>query len=620
MSFDLRRDAEPVPGYRLIEWLGRGGFGEVWKAEGPGSFKVALKFVPLAEQAGPVELRALQIIREIRHPHLLATFGSWQCDDTLIIAMELAERTLLDRFREAVGQGFAGIPVPEIFEHFLDAAKGIDYLNEPRHPSGGGEPQRIQHRDIKPANLLLVGGSVKVADFGVARILEHSQTGHTGSLTPSYAAPEFFDRRTSSQSDQYSLAVTYCHLRGGRLPFTGTQMKLMFGHLMLSPDMTMLPEAERPIVGRALAKAPGDRWPSCRAFVQAVSSAGAAGDRATPIALPPSATGSLSTPIPDTRRPELTPGLDFQDLVSRVPAEPEVAGPGPPPAEHAVEDDREAVGTDSQEGMPPIAGQTSGEPSIARSGAEQRARPRRKISVYVLGVLSPIIIGLLLWASGEFTLRTPEDPIGPNAPEITNSLGMKLTLIPAGEFLMGSTDSDKEANDDEKPPHRVRITRPFYLGMYEVTQQEYETVMGGNPSWFSAQGGGMDRVAGQDTRRHPVESVSWNDAITFCNKLSEREGLRPYYRFGAGAQSGGDRYRMPTEAEWEYACRAGSTTRYSFGDDAGRVAGVRRRTPVPWSRTVNRGPKTDPSHPAARPDDPRLDPIGRRRLLQAAPD
>jgi formylglycine-generating enzyme required for sulfatase activity len=159
---------------------------------------------------------------------------------------------------------------------------------------------------------------------------------------------------------------------------------------------------------------------------------------------------------------------------------------------------------------------------------------------------------------------------------------MKLALIPAGEFLMGSTDSDEDAFDSEKPQHRVLITRPFYLGVYEVTQQEYETVMGRNPSWFSAQGAGKDRMAGQDTRRHPVESVSWNDAITFCNKLSEREGLRPYFRFGVfgmGKQSsgfgyqlptevGGFGYRLPTEAEWEYACRAGGTTRFSFGDDA----------------------------------------------------
>ena len=132
---------------------------------------------------------------------------------------------------------------------------------------------------------------------------------------------------------------------------------------------------------------------------------------------------------------------------------------------------------------------------------------------------------------------------------------MKLVLIPAGEFLMGSPDSDKDAEDDEKPQHRVRITRPFYLGA-RGDQGQYRAVTGENPSHFK----GSDDL--------PVEKVSWNDAIAFCNKLSEREGLKPYYQFGAVARSGGEGYRLPTEAEWEYACRAGSTTRYSFGDDA----------------------------------------------------
>lgn len=270
MNDELRPGAVPIEGYTLIERLGRGGFGEVWKATGPGGFHVALKFVALDGNVGTVELRALEVIKHIRHPNLLGSFGSWQVGDRLIIAMELADRTLLDRFRDAAGQGFPGIPAPEIFEHFIDAAKALDFLNEPRHPSGGSGPQGIQHRDVKPQNLLLVGGSVKVADFGLARVLENSQTGHTGSMTPSYAPPEFFDRKTSSQSDQYSLAVTYCQLRGGRLPFEGNPAAVMSGHLMREPDLSMIPEPERPAVARALAKSPRDRWPSCRAFIKAV--------------------------------------------------------------------------------------------------------------------------------------------------------------------------------------------------------------------------------------------------------------------------------------------------------------------------------------------------------------
>jgi formylglycine-generating enzyme required for sulfatase activity len=141
----------------------------------------------------------------------------------------------------------------------------------------------------------------------------------------------------------------------------------------------------------------------------------------------------------------------------------------------------------------------------------------------------------------------PAPPAPKAAPKplgvVTNSIGMKLVLIPAGEFLMGSPDSDTMAFDDEKPQHRVRITKPFYMGVYPVTQAEYERVMGKNPSHF------------QGDPNRPVESVSWDDAQEFCRKLSALSGE-------AGAT-----YRLPTEAQWEYACRAGSTTRWCFGDD-----------------------------------------------------
>ena len=121
--------------------------------------------------------------------------------------------------------------------------------------------------------------------------------------------------------------------------------------------------------------------------------------------------------------------------------------------------------------------------------------------------------------------------------QITNSIGMKFNLIPPGEFAMGSPESES-GRQDRETEHLVRITKPFYLGVYEVTQAQYERVMGDNPSYS------------KDANK-PVEKVSWNDAIAFCRKLSEREGAE---------------FRLPTEAEWEYACRAGTTTVFSSGD------------------------------------------------------
>ena len=128
--------------------------------------------------------------------------------------------------------------------------------------------------------------------------------------------------------------------------------------------------------------------------------------------------------------------------------------------------------------------------------------------------------------------------------ESTNSIGMKLILIPAGSFTMGSPVGEVGRMFDETP-HRVTLTKSYYLGSYEVTQDQYEKVMGSNPSTFKG-------------AKNPVEMESWDDAISFCKKLSELPDEK----------AAGREYRLPTEAEWEYACRAGSTTTYSFGDRA----------------------------------------------------
>lgn len=270
---------EPIPGYTLVSRLGSGGFGEVWKAESPGGFHVALKFVQLRGRVGEVEARSLDVIKDVRHPNLLSVFGTWRMGDWLIIATELADRTLLDRLHEAQKEGHEGIPRNELFKYMAEAAQGIDALNDP----GKSGRKRIQHRDIKPQNLLLSGGSVKVGDFGLARLIQHDVTGHTGSLTFAYAAPECFDGTTSNQSDQYSLAITYCHLRGGRLPFDGTPVAIMDGHRKQPPDLSMISAEERPAVAKALAKLPKDRWGSCAAFLRALIAASKRKGSDTPV-------------------------------------------------------------------------------------------------------------------------------------------------------------------------------------------------------------------------------------------------------------------------------------------------------------------------------------------------
>jgi formylglycine-generating enzyme required for sulfatase activity len=144
----------------------------------------------------------------------------------------------------------------------------------------------------------------------------------------------------------------------------------------------------------------------------------------------------------------------------------------------------------------------------------------------------------------------------PLAKEVTNSIGMELVLIPRGKFLMGAPKEEegRRYNEDQ---HEVGITQPFYLGKYEVTQREYAQVMGNNPSWFTLQGGAKRAFGLVDTHRFPVEKVSWKDAVAFCRHLTERPEERRAGRV----------YRLPTEAEWEYACRGGARepTPFHFG-------------------------------------------------------
>ena len=210
-----------------------------------------------------------------------------------------------------------------------------------------------------------------------------------------------------------------------------------------------------------------------------------------------------------------------------------------------------------------------------------RRRDEKVLDVTYTPVPAPIVQNIAAPAEPKVVLDAPPAPTAgliaaanvaspaahSSSPEfITSRIGqIKLRRIPAGTFLMGSPEVDKQAQDDEKPQHRVRITRSFFLGVYEVTQAQYEAVTGSNPSYFSENGGGKDRVAGQSTGLHPVESVTWVDAVKFCNRLTEREGQAAFYEIDGENVRVPDwsrpGYRLPTEAEWEYACRTNQLPR-----------------------------------------------------------
>ena len=209
----------------------------------------------------------------------------------------------------------------------------------------------------------------------------------------------------------------------------------------------------------------------------------------------------------------------------------------------------EVLGKEQQAAKPaPVTSQSSHvatpqKPAFTSSKSQNLPPAEEKSSnkVLLVPMLIIIVIAGYLLVSPQFAdvASTQDSP-----KTYTNSIGMEFVLIPAGEFEMGSPSNEEDRNSDEGPVHRVTISNDFYMGKYEVTQKQWVEVMGSNPSNFKG-----DNL--------PVENVSWDDVQEFVKKLNAKEGT--------------DKYRLPSEAEWEYACRAGTTTKYCFGDSESKL-------------------------------------------------
>ena len=293
----LEQGNEPIPGYFLSEKLGEGAFGVVWAADGPGETRVALKFLDLQQAGGVKEFQAISAIKNIRHPNLLPITGYWLLDDSgnlisekqrnrfglqtanptmLVIAMVVGEQSLEDVLLLHQNSGASGIPLGELLDYTEDAARGLDFLNAPRHDLGDGRRVSIQHRDVKPDNLLLLGDAAVLCDFGVARACHATSIRTTGLIgSPAFIAPESISGDSSGgASDQYSLALTYYYLRTGRHAVQATnQAAAIQCHVAGELDFSAVHGAEQLVLQRATQITAAARFGSCRDLVRALRSA-----------------------------------------------------------------------------------------------------------------------------------------------------------------------------------------------------------------------------------------------------------------------------------------------------------------------------------------------------------
>lgn len=322
----IKAGTEPIPGFRLESLLGRGQFGEVWRARSPGNTFVAMKFLQLSGTHGWKEFRAIQRVKQIRHANLMPIIAIWLLDDDgqvisddvietienaiddtgvaasakatliaepisqsrrpaqMIIETPLGDQTLRQRMAECQEAGKPGIPVDELLKYLEEAAKGLGFLNTASSKIGDSR-SAIQHCDVKPDNIMLMGGSAVVTDFGVAQTQTTTGSDATATSlggTPAYMAPECFLSKTSHATDQYALAVTYYELRTGELPFTERTYAAVYeAHKSGSLNFSAVSPREQAVLRAATSVNPDKRYESCAELVRQLQEAVRPGSSAT---------------------------------------------------------------------------------------------------------------------------------------------------------------------------------------------------------------------------------------------------------------------------------------------------------------------------------------------------
>jgi serine/threonine protein kinase/formylglycine-generating enzyme required for sulfatase activity len=508
--------------YRVLAVLGAGGMGVVYRAEDPGlqrlvALKAMLPSVAVSPTARQRFVREARTAASISHDNIVHIYQVGEDRGVPFIAMQFLDGESLDARLLREGK----LSVTETMRIGREIAEGL----------GAAHDRGQIHRDIKPANIWLEtrsslqtpwwketgsdGGRVKILDFGLARAsAEDSGLTQQGAIigTPSYMAPEQGrGEKVDARSDLWSLGVVMYRMCTGRLPFKGpdTVATLMAVAMQEPPSPAALdpeiPPGLSELVMKLLAKEPGQRFASAGQLVQSLRQ----------LEQTQHGTQVLET------RPSKAP-----------PRQSKVKG---------VQTPRAAAG----------------------APATMPVRKGRKGLVLALGgVVAAVAVaaGVLLWlrphgtGSTEPTTEAPRPGLADLPPKYTNHLGMEFVRVPRGKsWLSPVLRPVRPGVPAPVPPApvEVEILDDFYLGAYEVTQEEWEKVMGNNPSHFSRSGSGRDavkEVRDDELKRFPVENVSYHDVEAFLKELNRRENETGWV------------YRLPKEYEWEYACRGGPMT------------------------------------------------------------
>ena len=534
--------------YLLIEVLGKGANAHVFRAVQSGAMgfrkEVAVKQI-LPHVAGKESvvhglINEARISGYLRHRNVVEVYEFDKVHDTYYLAMEYVPGFPLSAILGRSHQQSTPLPPPMIAALAAQMCDGLHCAHEACDENG--RHLGMVHRDIKPGNVMLTfGGVVKVMDFGVVKAASNLFTTSSADVTkgtPIYMSPEQVRGRTlDRRSDLFSLGSVLAELITSQVTFLDDDLMAVLhmvdraeiDHVLAAVEARMPPLV--PVLRLALQRNPDDRFPSASEMGKAIRRA--CRERAEDEELGQwlmefmdARPRPIQTVLPDhdlfADDPLISQMVTFQDLGHLLEDE-EYDGPR--------QDDPSPHDTLRVDHLP-LEGDTGQHDPVKAASLEVEA---------------------------------PGTP-GPLR-KVRHRRGPEMVQLPGGEFWMGSPDVEVGRSHDEAL-HKVRIRGPFLIGITPVTQDLWEGAMGDNPSWTLASD-------------HPVESISWFQAVAFCNRLSEMEGLSPVYRID-GDDVSWDRgmagFRLPSEAEWELAARAGGQTRFAGSDRSEEVAWHWRNT------------------------------------------